>query len=82
MSVDAECLLTAAGLTWHFSLAGHGSHFLVRFRAGFARQQMQTVEHRPMPDNDFHAEVVGRKSNPICTAFRDAAEWVKKPTDI
>lgn len=82
LSADAECLLAAVGLDWKYSLLKHSSFFLIRLNAGFARQHSQTVQHAPLPDNPFHAEVVGRKSDPICTAFRNAAEWVKKPIDV
>jgi hypothetical protein len=82
MSVDAEALLNAAGLDWTYSLRKYPDFFLVRITAGFARQQAQTVVHTPQTDNEYHAEVVGQKSKPICSAFRDAAEWVKKPHDV
>lgn len=76
MSVDAECLMIAKGIGWNFSLREHANYYLVRFTAGFARQQQQRVEHKPNDNNPFHTEVLGRKSNPICNAFRAAAEWV------
>lgn len=82
LSVDAECLLEAAGLDWQFSLRDHPEFFLVRFTAGFARRQRQQVAHRPIKGNDYHAEVSGSKSNPICNEFRTAAAWVKKPDDV
>lgn len=79
MSVDAEGLMLARGVDWKFSLRGHANYYLVRFAAGFARQQEQKVEHKPIDGNPFHAEVLGRKSNPICNAFRAVAEWVVGP---
>ena len=82
MSVDAECLLIERGLDWNHSLRAHLTHFLVSFTAGFARQQQQTVEHVPLEDNPVHAEVRGRKSEPICTAFRMACKWVVAPSGI
>jgi hypothetical protein len=82
MSVDAECLLAADGLDWRFTMNGHGNCFLVRFTAGFARQQQQLVEHKPLVDNPYHTEITGRKSAPICNAFRDVVTWVVAPTGI
>jgi hypothetical protein len=82
LSVDAECLLAAAGLDCSFSLSQHPNFFLVRFNAGFARSLGQVVEHTPQADNPYHAEVVGQKSGSVCHALRDAAEWVRKPSDV
>lgn len=82
MSVDAECLMLAEGVGWNFSLRAHTNYFLVRLAAGFARQQQQTVEHKPVNENRFHTEVIGRKSSPICNALRDAVEWVVKPDGV
>jgi hypothetical protein len=82
LSVDAECLLREAGYDWTYTLRQHPGFFLVRFSAGFARSNGQKVEHKPVEGNDFHTEVVGSKSNPICNALREAAEWVKKPDDV
>jgi hypothetical protein len=78
LSVDAECLLVAAGLDYSFSLRQHPNFFLVRLNAGFARGLGQMVEHTPQVDNLYHAEIVGQKSGSVCDAFRDAAEWVKE----
>jgi hypothetical protein len=82
MSVDAECILDANGLSWHFSLRYHANHYLVRFATGFARGQLQVVDHNPLDDNPAHTEVKGRKSQPICSAFRDAATWVRAPAGV
>jgi hypothetical protein len=82
MSVDAECFLLSAGLDWSFSLRDYPQFFLVRVRALLARQHNQAVEHRPLDGNPFHAEVIGRKPNPVCNALRDSAEWVQKPDDV
>jgi hypothetical protein len=82
MSVDVEPMLRAKGLDWQFSLAGHEAYSLVRLTAGFVRGHSQIVEHTPIPGNEFHADVVGRKTGPIRQAFRAAAEWVKKPANV
>jgi hypothetical protein len=82
LSVDAECLLATAGLDWRFSLRHYPQFFLIRLRAGHARQHGQSVEHRPQADNEFHAEVIGQKSGSVCKALRTAAEWVTKPSDV
>jgi hypothetical protein len=82
MSVDAECLLAQAGLDRTFSLQSYPQLFLVRIRAGDARQLQQAVEHRPLEHNVFHAEVVGPKSGAICNVSRRIAEWVRKPDDV
>jgi hypothetical protein len=82
LSVDAECLLLNAGLDWTFSLKNYRQFFLVRILAVDARQNAQVVEHRPVPDNDFHTEIIGRKTGTICNALRLVAEWIKKPDDV
>lgn len=88
MSVDAECLIEAAGLDWSYALRGYVNFFLVRFSAAFARRQQQAVDHVPLdatpthPGNPFHAEVSGRKSEPICNSFRTNARWVVAPSDV
>jgi hypothetical protein len=82
LSADAECLLLNEGLDWTFSLKDYPQFFLVRILAAQARQHAQVVEHCPLPDNDFHTEIIGRKSSTICDALRLAAEWGKKPDDV
>jgi hypothetical protein len=82
LSTDAECLLQEAGHDWTYTLRQYPEFYLVRFSAAFARGNNQVVEHRPLDDNEFHTEVVGSKSDPVCNAFRMAAEWVKKPDDV
>lgn len=81
MSVDVEQILVAAGQSWHFSLRNHPEYSLVRLGADVVRALNQIIEHVPQPDNDAHAEVIGKKTGAIANAFRDAAEWVKKPDD-
>jgi hypothetical protein len=82
LSVDAECLLVIAGLDWSFSLRHHPQFFLIRLRAGHARQHGQSVDHRPQADNEFHAEVTGQKSDSVRKSLCAAAEWVTKPDDV
>lgn len=82
MSVDVEPMLTAAGLDWTFTLRGYEQFFLVRFKAQFVRAYGQSVEHKPIRGNPCHAEVIGPKPKSVRDAFRDAAEWIKKPADI
>jgi hypothetical protein len=82
MSVDVEPMLVAKGLDWQFSVAGHSDYSLVRLNAGLVRSHNQIVEHTPMPANDCHAEVVGKKTGAVRNAFRATAEWVRKPADI
>ena len=82
MSVDVEPMLVARGLDWTYSLKGHSEYSLVRLNAGFVRVHGQIVEHTPMPDNDCHADVVGKKTGTIRQAFRVAAQWVKKPANV
>src|SRR5438876_12140928 len=64
LSTDAECLLLAEGKDASFSLRNHPSFFLVRIRAGFARENGQQVQHLPEADNYFHTEVLGSKPQP------------------
>src|SRR5260370_652029 len=62
MSVDAEPLLLAEGLDWHFSLEGYESHSLVRFNASSARERQLQVAHAPIDGNNAHTIVLGRKT--------------------
>ena len=86
MSVDAEALMAADAVDWNFSLRKWPDAFLVRLNAAFLRQKSQIIEHKPkpteQPDNPYHCEVIGTKNGSTASAIRDAAEWVKKPTDI
>ena len=82
LSVDAECLLEIAGLDWNFSLRDYPQFFLIRIRAGQARRHGQSVDHRPLESNEFHTEVIGRKSDSVRRDFVASAEWVKKPADV
>jgi hypothetical protein len=83
MSVDVEPMLVAKGLDWRFSVAApHANYSLVRLSAGVVRAHGQIVEHTPLPTNDCHAEVVGKKSGAVRKVLRTAAEWVKRPVDV
>jgi hypothetical protein len=82
LSVDVEPMLQKDGHDWNYSLAGHAGHSLVRINAGFARQQNQSVEQTPEAANPYHAEIIGKKRDPVCRAFAAAAEWVSKPSDV
>jgi hypothetical protein len=83
MSVDVEPMLIAKELDWRFSVAPpYTDYSLVRLRAGIVRAHGQIVEHAPVPTNDCHAEVVGKKSGAVRKALQAAAEWVKKPADV
>lgn len=75
MSVDAESLLRKAGLDWRFSLKDP-EYSLVRFQAGVARKNSQSVVPDPLPDNPAHVLVRGKKSPGIANRLRDASEWV------
>lgn len=79
MSVDVEPMLLAAGLDWNFSVQSYPEHFLVRVKAGVARENNQKVVYCPLEENPFHSEVRGKKTGSIANALRRAAEWVKKP---
>jgi len=76
MSVDVEDLLNEAGLDWHFSLKNYPQHSLVRFPAGIARSNNQSVVHVPLADNVAHAEVRGPKTRAVKNAFKAAVTWV------
>jgi hypothetical protein len=81
LSVDAEPLLSAAGLNWQFSLRNHPNYYLVRFLAGFARRQRLAVVHKPEADNPAHTEVIGKKTQGIANALRDASTWAVAPSE-
>jgi hypothetical protein len=76
MSVDAEPILRSIGLDATFSLSKHKGYSLVGFTAGNARTQNLAVEVKPEPDNPAHTEVVGKKTQGIANALRDASAWV------
>ena len=81
LSVDAEPLLHAAGLDWHFSLREHQTYSLVRFLAQTAFDQGLTVVRTDAPGNPAHAEVQGKKTQGKANALRDASQWVHLITD-
>jgi hypothetical protein len=76
MSVDAEPLLVEDHLDWHFSLRNHPGHSLVRFTASIARQADQKVQHKPVPENRAHTEVIGKKTGSVKNRLQNASEWV------
>jgi len=78
MSVDAEPILEASGLDWHFSLSNYPGYSLVRFFAGVARANGLAVVSTPIPDNPAHTDVIGKKTNRIAHNLRDASTWVHK----
>lgn len=77
MSVDVEPFLAERGLDWTFSLRDHPTHSLVRFPADAARRLGQDVRHTPKPDNEAHADVLGRKSSPTKNGLVAASMWVR-----
>ena len=76
LSVDAEPVLRANGLDWHFSLSRYPGFSLASFTAGLARTLNLTVDLRPEADNPAHTEVTGKKTQGIANAMRDASKWV------
>lgn len=76
MSVDAEPMLTARGLDWHFTLQGYPRYSLVRFMASAAREKGLAVVPRPLPANPAHTLVKGKKTQSIRNHLRDQSEWV------
>jgi hypothetical protein len=82
MSVDVEEMLNAKGLDWRFSAANDASVGLIRFTAGLARSVGQQVQHDPIPENDAHALVLGKKTDSLQRKLRDGCHWVKKPDDV
>ena len=77
LSVDAESLLAAHGLDWHFSLHGYQGYSLVRFRAGVARALGLAVIPRPIPnENPAHTEVDGKKTQGIANSLVAGSQWV------
>jgi hypothetical protein len=76
MSVDAEPILHSLGLDATFSLSKHRGYSLVGFTAGIARAQQQDVVVKPEPDNAAHTEVLGKKTQSVANALRDASTWI------
>jgi hypothetical protein len=74
--VDAEPVLHAFGFIWEFSLRGFSGYSLVRFAAADARAKRLSVVHDPLPDNNAHTVVTGKKTRGIANHLRDASEWV------
>jgi hypothetical protein len=80
MSVDAEPILVEDQLDWRFSLRNHRGYSLVRFTASVARQAGQNVEHKPLPENRAHTEVIGKKTGSVKHRLQNASEWVHLET--
>jgi hypothetical protein len=76
LSVDAEPLLIAADLNWKFSLQGHQGYSLAQFAAGHARAVQLPVIHRPLPANNAHTEVHGKKTKGIANHLLAGTSWV------
>lgn len=76
MSVDVEEMLIKSGKTWQFSLEGYPAYSLMRLLASVPRSLQQAVVHVPLPDNDAHAEVQGKKTNSVARSLSAAASWV------
>jgi len=52
---------------------------IVEFTAGFARGLDQKIIRAPIPGNDAHAEVMGKKTKSKKKAFAKSCIWVKGP---
>jgi hypothetical protein len=79
MSVDVEDFLMASGKTWEASLSDYPSYGLARFPAEVPRSRGLEVRHVPLPDNDAHAEVHGKKTGSVASALQKAAELLRPP---
>jgi hypothetical protein len=79
LSVDAEPILLANGLDWHFSLRHWSVFSLVRFQAHEARAKGLQVVHKPRPpeqqDNPAHTEVTGTTES-IARHLAIVCDWV------
>ena len=60
-------------------MAGHEEYLLASFSAGIARQHGQKLQRRPLEGFPSHAEVVGRKSKAVSSAFAKSSNWVIGP---
>lgn len=78
LSIDIEPILLAGRADWHRTLAGFSGYSLVRFSAAAARAVGQAVVRRPLPDNDAHGEVIGKKTTAVKNALCRASDWVHR----
>lgn len=78
LSVDIEKL----GATPENTLNGFLNFSLVSFTAGQARLQKQKVCHDPLPKNNAHGLVVGKKTRGTCRQLRKGSSWVVPPTGV
>lgn len=81
MSVDAEPILEANNLDWHFTLQGHPGFSLVRFPASAARDKGLAVVPKALPMNPAHVHVLGKKTGSIADHLRDNSTWVHLAVD-
>lgn len=76
MSIDIETILEKNGNDWQSTLKDHQGYSLIRFSAGFAREQSQTVIHSPKQDDQAHGEVRGKKTKAKRNQFVANSNWV------
>jgi hypothetical protein len=82
MSADAEPILAAASLDWHFCLKGYEGFSLVNVEAGHMREKSLAVVPKPikndpiLPNNPAHVEIIGKKSQGIARYLAGNATWV------
>lgn len=76
MSVDLADALQATGRGPETTLVGHPGHSLVSITARLARSQAQVIARDPLPDNEAHAVVFGRKPPTIRRRLAEGSRWI------
>jgi len=79
MSVVLGQEVLAAGRAPESVLAGRESFSLVSITAGLAREKGQGIQRDPLPEEEAHAEVFGKKTKSVQKAFYRASTWVLPP---
>jgi hypothetical protein len=75
LSADSEHILTQNGLGWNFCIKGFDGYSLARFSAGSARALNLPVIHKPLPANQAHVEVHGKKTQGVTNSLVGACSW-------
>jgi hypothetical protein len=81
MSVDAGDVLEAIGEPPESVVRNHPGFYLVAFPAGVARDAQQAVCRDPLPEDEAHALVVGKKTGARQKQLGRGSMWVVRPED-
>ena len=69
----------ASETTLENALRNSPDYGVVSFTAEYARERNQTILRAPIPGNEAHVEVMGKKTKGVRKAFARDSEWVVLP---